>query len=335
MVQLIKALRAKQAGPLSEVLYIDEIPKPTPGEGQVLIRVRATAVNPLDWKQAQHGLFVQSWPHPLGYDISGVVEEVGAGVAGIAVGDEVYSGTTGGFAEYNLAPASKVYKKPASLSFEEATTIPVGVATAVAALFTEKGLGLHQLKEAHNFETPEWVLVTGGATSVGVFAIQLAARAGYKVVVTASKKNEEYVKSLGASASIDYTLPTETQLATIKNLTSNSLRYAIDLVDGRETSDLAIAALNHSLNPTLINLAYFGPQDVPEGVNARGLSGGDPSIQDEVRKIRVEQVVPLLESGELKVNKVHRLEGGLEGLKEGLKISAEGRVSGAKLVASL
>ncbi|KAJ3055626.1 hypothetical protein HK097_009953 [Rhizophlyctis rosea] len=329
-----RGLVAKQAGPLSDVLVIANVPKPYPGKDEVLVRVRAAAINPIDWKQAIDGFLVQSWPAQLGFDLSGIVEEVGAGITEFAVGDEVFANPAGaGFAEYVALPLSKIYKKPASISFEEAATLGVGVYTAVAAFYHDQGLKLHLPSEAHKFDKPEWVLITGGATSVGVYAIQLAAKSGYKVITTASKKNEEYVKSLGASAVVDYTLPIPTQLSTIQSTTSNSLRYAIDLVDGVETSDLAAAALNPSLNPTLINLSYFGPQEVPEGVTARPMAS--LMISSGVQEIIVKEVVPLLEKGALQLNRVHHLDGGFEGLKEGLRISSEGKVGGAKLVASL
>ncbi|KAJ3042340.1 hypothetical protein HDV00_007474 [Rhizophlyctis rosea] len=329
MVQQIKALIANKAGPLSEVLSVEEVPKPTPGAGQVLIRVHSAAVNPLDWKQAQYGLFVQSWPLVLGYDASGVVAEVGEGVTEFAVGDEVFGCGSQAFAEYALVNAVRLYKKPKNVSFEAAATLSVGLSTAVMGLFLERGLGLG--RKAQN---AEWILVTGGATSVGAFTVQLAARAGYRVIATASKKNEKYLKSLGASHVIDYSLPADQQVASIQHITDNKLRYAIDLAN-QATSELAAKAVNPSLKPLVILFAHFGPFEVPAGVEHRAISSGEPAALQPIKDYVLAEVLPALESGEIKANNVQLVEGGLEGLKEGLRLSAEGKVSAAKVVANI
>ncbi|KAJ3041399.1 hypothetical protein HDV00_009378 [Rhizophlyctis rosea] len=331
MVQLTEALLAKQSGPLSDVLYVDSVPRPVPKPNQVVVRVRSTAVNPVDWKLVVHASFfnVTTWPKPIGFDVSGIVEEVGEGVTEFAVGDEVWArAAEGGFAEYTVADAIQTFKKPNNLTFDQAATLPVGIATAVLALFADKGLGL---KRKADGQEQEWVLINGGASSVGVYAIQLAARAGYKVITTASAKNEQYLQSLGATHTIDYHLPSSDQLSSIRTLTSNTLRHSIDIV-GKESSELAGKALDGHTNATLILLAHFGALDTPAGVTVRSLGAKTPELQVIAKEITEEDVLPALASGELKANNVRVLEGGLEGLKEGLRLSQEGKVSAVKLV---
>ncbi|KAJ3040993.1 hypothetical protein HDV00_010065 [Rhizophlyctis rosea] len=221
--------------------------------------------------------------------------------------------------------------KSKNLTFEQAASIPVGLGTAIGALFTQRGLGLQRKLQS---QKEEWVFITGGASSVGVHAIQLAARAGYKVITTALRWNEEYVKSLGASHVIDYTLPASQQLQIIHEVTDNNLQYATDFI-GEETSKLAVAAINPSFKPTVIGMAHTGTLELPEGVEYRAFSAGAPDLAKLIREVTEEDVSEGFASGVLKTNNVSVLEGGLEGLKEGEKLSAEGKVSALKLVVNV
>ncbi|KAJ3038268.1 hypothetical protein HDV00_000865 [Rhizophlyctis rosea] len=265
----------------------------------------------------------------MGYDASGVVVIVGEDVRDFAVGDEVWGMGTAMFAEYAVVKAIRLYKKSKVLTFEQAATLGAGLNTAVTTLFTERGLGLS--RKAQN---GEWVLVSGGASSVGQYVVQLAARAGYQVIATASKKNEEFVKSLGAAQVVDYSLPASQQTASIQQLTNNTLRYAIDVVS-QATSELAAKAVNPTLKPTVIGIAHFRPLEIPAGVEYRAVSCGEPVVIQPTRDYIVAEVLSALESGEIKPNNVQSLDGGLEGLKEGVQLSAAGKVSAAKLVASI
>ncbi|PSO54599.1 MAG: NADPH:quinone oxidoreductase [Cyanobacteria bacterium SW_7_48_12] len=173
--------------------------QPTPGRGEVLVKVHATSVNPADYGVRQ-GLFGSGIKLPaiLGYDVSGVVEELGEGVEDVAVGDEVYyaigllSGS-GANAEYHVTPASIITKKPSSLSHAEAASIPVAGGTAWAAMVTKADVRLG-----------ETVLIHGGAGGVGSFAVQIAKAAGAYVYATCGGYNAELVRSIGADRAIDY-----------------------------------------------------------------------------------------------------------------------------------
>src|SRR5438132_3134528 len=173
-----------------EVLTEEEIDRPEPGPGEVLVRVHAASLNPIDWKQRRS---IESLPAVLGREISGVVEESNAD--GFAQGDEVFgSSASGGYAEYSTAEASRLARKPASLSHEQAAAIPVAGTTAWQSLFDTAGLASGQT-----------ALIAGAAGGVGHFAVQFAKNAGALVIGTASSHNRDFVLGLGAHEFIDYT----------------------------------------------------------------------------------------------------------------------------------
>jgi len=165
------------------------------------VRVAASGTNPIDaqFRAAGDSMGLEA-PMILGADVSGVVEEVGRGVDALASGDEVYytpevfgAGSNGGYAEYHLAPAYLVAKKPASVSHEEAAAVPLAGGTAHEAL-----VGSLDVKVG------ETVLIHAGAGGVGSFAIQIAKAAGARVLATAGPDNQETLTSLGADVAIDY-----------------------------------------------------------------------------------------------------------------------------------
>ena len=197
----IQAVHAHDYGG-PEVLVVEQSPRPEPDADQVLIRLKAAGVNPADWKM-RAGLYKQfmqlNFPWTPGMEGSGIVEAFGANVTSFKTGDEVYGIVTGSYAEYALAKANEIQPKPASLTFEEAASIPVGVLTAWSAI------------EAAKVEAGQRVLVHGAAGGVGAYAVQLARWKGADVTGTASAKNVEFVRSLGAETVIDYeAVPFET-----------------------------------------------------------------------------------------------------------------------------
>ena len=187
----------------SSALEMGEVPTPEPGPDEVQIRVDHTSVNPVDWK-IREGYLESMIPHEfpliLGWDAAGTVSQVGADVKSFAVGDEVYTYARrptvrfGTYAEYTVIAESAVAPKPKSLSFAEAATVPLVALTAWQALvdFAEVSPG-------------DNVFITAGAGGVGSFGIQFAKHRGAKVITTASVKNHEYVRSLGADHAVDYT----------------------------------------------------------------------------------------------------------------------------------
>jgi len=191
----IQAIQAHDYGG-PEVLVLEQAPRPEPNADQVLIRLKAAGVNPADWKY-RAGLYKQfmplQFPWTPGMEGSGIVSAVGANVTTFKKGDEVYGIVAGGYAEYALALASDMQPKPASLTFEEAASLPVGVLTAWGAVI-----------DTANAQTGQRVLVHGAAGGVGAYAVQLAKWKGAHVTGTASADNLKFVRSLGADNVIDY-----------------------------------------------------------------------------------------------------------------------------------
>jgi len=196
----LKAVRIHRYGG-AEVLSYEELPKPEPGPGELLVRVHAAGVNPIDWKIREgHYKLVMRLPLPivLGWDVSGVVAAVGAGVAGFRRGDAVFARPDikrgGTYAEYVAIRASDAALKPKAIDHVHAAAVPLAGLTAWQGLFDKAGL-----REGQR------VLVHAAAGGVGHFAVQLAKWKGAFVAGTASGRNEALVRSLGADQVVDYT----------------------------------------------------------------------------------------------------------------------------------
>jgi NADPH:quinone reductase-like Zn-dependent oxidoreductase len=196
----MKAVRLHGRGGPDHLVY-EDAPQPRPGAEEVLVRVYATGViaNELNWDatyQTKAGS-PRALPIP-GRDLSGVVEEVGYGVTTPARGDEVYAmldyGYDGAEAEFTIALPTELAPKPRTLDHVQAAAVPLTALTAWQALFEHACLAAGQT-----------VLIHGAAGGVGVFAVQLARLAGAHVIATASTRNSDFLRELGASAVIDYT----------------------------------------------------------------------------------------------------------------------------------
>ncbi|MBL8266140.1 NADP-dependent oxidoreductase [Steroidobacter sp.] len=181
----------------SDVLRVERVAVPTPASGEVRIRIHAASVNPIDWKIRSGKLqrnYSVDLPYIPGRDVAGTVDAIGAGVTRWKVGDAVFAVTSGGgLAEYVIAPADNIAAKPAKLSFEEAAGIPTASLAAWRTLITNGDIKRGQR-----------VLIHGGAGGVGSTAVQLAHWRGAHVIATASERNHDYLKSIGADEVIDY-----------------------------------------------------------------------------------------------------------------------------------
>jgi NADPH:quinone reductase-like Zn-dependent oxidoreductase len=183
-----------------EVLRVAEVPRPVPGSGELLVRVHAASVNPVDTiarAGEAEGITGARVPYIPGFDVSGVVEEAGPGVTSFRKGDAVFAMLDlrrgGGYAEYTIVRVSEAAGKPRRLSHDQAAAIPLTALTAWQALF-----------ETAKLERGQTVLIHAGAGGVGTMAVQLAKWKGARVLATASAANHDYLRKLGADVVIDY-----------------------------------------------------------------------------------------------------------------------------------
>jgi NADPH:quinone reductase-like Zn-dependent oxidoreductase len=195
-METMKGIRVHSFGG-PEVLQYEDIPRPEPAADEVLIRVHATGVNPVDWKMREGRNKNRPLPLIPGWDLSGVIESVGKDVTDWKNGDEVYSrpdiSRDGAYAEYIVVRASEIARKPKSLDHTQAASIPLASLTAWQVLFDAVGLKAGQR-----------VLIHAAAGGVGHFAVQLAKWKGAYVIGTASKHNHDFLREIGADETIDY-----------------------------------------------------------------------------------------------------------------------------------
>ena len=191
------AWRVHEFGP-PEAMILEKIPRPNPGRGEVLVHVHAAGVGPWDgWIRAGKSALPQPLPLTLGSDLSGTIVALGPGISEMGIGDQVFGVTNtqflGAYAEYAVASAGMLAKKPSSLSYAEAASVPVVAVTAWQGLFEQARL-----------EAGQTVVIHGAAGNVGAYAVQLARRARLRSIATAGTKDIEYVRSLGADKVLDY-----------------------------------------------------------------------------------------------------------------------------------
>jgi NADPH:quinone reductase-like Zn-dependent oxidoreductase len=179
-------------------MRFEQVTRPTPGKGEVLVKVEAIGVGPWDgWIRAGKSALPQPLPLTLGSDLSGEIVALGPEVFGLSVGEQIYAVTNprfiGSYAEYALASATMISKKPTSLAHIEAASVPVIAVTAWQALFDQADL-----------KAGDTVLIHGAAGNVGAYAVQLASRAGIQIIATAARDDIARVSELGANTIIDF-----------------------------------------------------------------------------------------------------------------------------------
>jgi len=256
-----------------EVLRYEEVPPPEPDDGEVLIRVHAASVNPVDWKR-RRAMPADQLPAVLGRDVSGTVEVSRAG--GFAAGDAVFgSAGTGGYAELTASPASAIARKPDAITHEQAAAIPVAGLTAWQALFDGGGLAAGQV-----------ALISGGAGGVGHFAVQFAKHAGARTIATGSTGNRHFVLGLGADQYVDYTRE--------------------DVADAVSGVDIALDTVGGETPRSLLGA-------VRDGGILLGIAGGLPEEEARARGVRTSpsrrnanpdqlaRIADLVSSGEVRV----------------------------------
>jgi NADPH:quinone reductase-like Zn-dependent oxidoreductase len=300
----MKAVRIERYGN-EEMTEIAEVDQPKPGAGQVLVKVKAAAVNPVDWK-IRDGLgemFGLKPPLILGCEVAGTVETVGNNVEDFSSGDDVYgylSAYSGGYAEYVTAPASEFVRKPKQIDFDTAASVPVGALTAWQGIFDHGKLTSGQR-----------ILITGASGAVGSMAVQLANVKGAHVIGTGSGRNEEFVRGLGADEFIDY------KKAKFEEEVSD-VDVVFDTVGG-ETQDRAFQTLKRGG----VLVSTVNP---PSEEKAKQLGVKGAMVMVTPKSDQLAEINRLLESGKLKVRVAMVLP--LAEVKKALQLSASGHADG-------
>ena len=295
----MKAARIHRFG-APDALVLEDLPCPEPDPDQVLVRVVAAGVGPWDaWIREKKSVVNVSLPLTLGSDLSGIVASVGSDVHHLQSGDEVYGATNaqfvGAYAEYALASASMLARKPKSLTFEEAASAPVVAVTAWQMLF--------DYAEA---EAGQSVLIHGAAGNVGAYAVQLARQAGLRIFATASSADASFVESLGAEAVIDYE-------STRFEDAASQVDIVLDMVGGATRSRSFQVIKPGGILVSVVSDAPPGP-NVPAGVRSvfflvdvstQRLERLTERFDGGVLKARVGSVLPLDQ-----VRRAHEMLGG-------------------------
>ncbi len=288
MMIAMKAIVLKSFGG-PESFELCDLPKPVPHPGQVLIRVHATSINPLDY-QVRRGDYLDLVPLPAitGHDVSGVVEEVGPGVTTFAPGDEVWYTPQifdgpGSYAEYHVAAEGIVGKKPFSLSHLEAASLTLVGGTVWEALFVRAAL-----------RVGEGILVHGGAGGVGHVAIQLAKAMGARVFTTVREANFEFARSLGADVTIDYTKEDYVD-AIMRETGGLGVDVVLDTIGGNTLSRSPDALAQLGRVVTIVDIAQ--PQNL---IGAWGKNASYHFVFTRQNRGKLDELSALVERGQLR-----------------------------------
>ena len=293
-----------------EVVRVEEIPVPVPGPGQLLVKVAAAGVNPVDWKIRNGGLSANlpiPFPYTLGCDFSGTVEAVGPGTSRYIAGDAVYGYPSllrsGAYAEYIVAEELECAPAPTSIPLAHAAAVPVAAITACEGLFVHGKL-----------QAGETVLILGGAGGVGSMAVQFARQNGAMVYATASTRNQQYLRELGATP-IDYTTTRPADVVTAE--------LVFDLVGGSVRPDSF-----HALKPGGRYVTPVHPVPTAQQLAPWQATGAAYGIQPSSEELA--EIAARIDRGHLHIEVETTFP--LERVGEALALSEAGRTRGKILL---
>ncbi|TLS24380.1 hypothetical protein PpBr36_09043 [Pyricularia pennisetigena] len=289
--------------PINKAAYLDgakkrplavrDAPYTSPGPDQIVVKNFAIALNPVEaFKQALGNLMYEhvKYPFVMGFDVSGIVVEVGPNVTRFKVGDRVIGLALGmekhynssamcGFQMYTVLQEKMTCPVPQSISLEKAVVLPLGLSTAACSLFQKDQLGLRHpmvdqagLDGSGRSDVPtekEVLVIWGGSTSVGCNAIQLAKAAGYEVVTTCSPRNFDLVKSLGATAAYDYRSKSVVEDIVQHHCRDRTVAGAMSIGDGGAEACVEILGRSSRGKRFLSMVSYPSPPDVDAGIPSR------------------------------------------------------------------
>ncbi|KAF2151288.1 zinc-binding oxidoreductase CipB [Myriangium duriaei CBS 260.36] len=315
----------------------------TPAEHEILVENRAIGINPSDGSLQAFAWLPLKYPTILGQDISGNVVAVGSGVTRFKKGDRIVAHAVGmgsqriqdnAFQAYTIINEHMASPIPDNLPYENAAVLPLGISTAACALFQEAPfLQLHYPTEPAQKPTGKVVLIWGGSSTVGSNAIQLARAAGYTAVTTASTKNHDYVKNLGASEVFDYNSSTISEDLT-KALQGKEIVGVVDCIGGNALK-VCVEVLHKVQGKGAIATAKGGVDDPPEGITIKRIFGTTLKDNAVGKAIYVDFLPKALAAGTYIPSPGPRVEGkGLEHLQAAVDRVVKG-VSATKVVVTL
>lgn len=275
-------------------LRLAECPVPEPADDEVLIELKYTSVNPVDWK-IREGYYKESFPHafPLipGWDAAGIVRKVGGNVTAYKGGEKVYAYARkpavqwGTYAEFVTVGADAVAPMPSNITFGQAAAIPLTALTAWQAL------------DYARLQPGQTILVQGGAGGVGGMAVQLARHAGAKVYTTASARNHEYVRRLGAHHPIDYTALNVVDA--LRKLEPSGVDVVLDTIGGPVLRESFRALKQGGIMVSVVD------QPDPAGAKVEGVRAGFVFVSPNGPQLR--EITKLIEHGELKPPRIEEM----------------------------
>ena len=330
----------------ASALEIISMPTPAVGAQQVLIRVTCAGINPLDWKLF-HGVLdvFNEYPAVLGHDGAGIVEAIGADVTTFNVGDRVFFQSEIGnidsaaFQEYALVPARYMALIPDCITDEEAASVPIAGLAAFIALYDTSGLQLPPFWTDPPNPTPTAILIAGGSSNVGQWAVQFAKLSGFTTIITtASLKHSEMLHRLGATHLVDRNLTIDNQRTAIVQINGH-LRLAFDAVSLADTQALLYSCLNEDDDhPAKLVLTLPAQEAVLRMAHAsESISHilGSAYMHRDLGTTFWRIIPALLTTGSLACGPIERLPGwGLDTISQGIEQCRRG-VSGVKLVGAI
>ena len=332
-----------QGGKEAKVVSDRALPKPR--SKYVGVKVNTVALNPTDWK---HIAYLNQPGLLCGCDFAGTVEKPGEGyntkwnvgdrICGFVHGGNSLQPESGAFAEHIIAGGDLSFPIPDHWTDEEACTFPLGALTCGQGLYQQLKLAL----PTEPIKSAEPVLIYGGSTATGALGIQLLKLSGYQVITTCSPRNFEYVKSLGADVVVDYN--DADCVEQIKKAANNKLQYAWDCIALGESIKICASSLKSGGHyASLLGVKDFPRNDVSHASTMLYSVYGEPvdkpafkieGLPDHYEfGVKFTNVLrQLIKEDKIKVHKPKNMEGGLDGILEGLSLLQNGKVSGEKLV---
>ncbi|KJA25109.1 hypothetical protein HYPSUDRAFT_161272 [Hypholoma sublateritium FD-334 SS-4] len=323
-------------------LVLDKISIPTPGPGEIRVKILSSSLNPVDWKIQKHGIFLDEFPAILGSDIAGEVDELGPGVKEFDIRDRVFtqglrSIEFAGFQQYALSRASNVSKIPPNVSFDGASSFPVALTAAYVGLYNRSPHGLEFTPPTSSSARGKYagtpIVILGGASTVGQYTIQLAKVSGFSpIFTTASLKHTERLSALGATAVLDRNLPSSALAAAIVQRTQAPILTVYDAISTEDTQQTGLTLLAPGGRLAVVQQPTTTCREGRTIVQVIG-GLGQPHNIALLSQFYHDVAYQFLEEGWLKPNNVEVLPDGLAGIPDGLRRLELDQVSGVKLVA--